>query len=96
MISDAEIAQLTGEWMGRFGSGPNDRERQALIDEAINDEILFREAVRLRMHLVDPVVRWRLTDNMRFLNNTEGVDSSHDEALLGQALDLGMARTDRW
>ena len=93
-ISDAKIARLADDWIARFGSAPSARERQALIDDAINDEILYREAVRLRMHLVDPVVTRRLTQNMRFLTNAEGVEGLHEEVLLRQALDLGMASTD--
>ena len=94
VISDATIAQLTDGWISRFGSAPTALERQAMIDASINDEILHREALRLDMHLADPVVDMRLTQNMRFLVDGEGAEVPGDEVLLRQALELDMAHTD--
>jgi hypothetical protein len=94
VISDAMIARLADEWITRFGSAPTALEQKAMVDAEINDEILHREALRLDMHRVDPVVETRLTQNMRFLTAEEGAEAADDEKLLQEALALDMAATD--
>jgi hypothetical protein len=56
---------------------------------AAQEEMLVREALRLRLERTDPVVRSRLVQNMRFLG-TPG----DDQALFEQALALGMPARD--
>jgi peptidyl-prolyl cis-trans isomerase C len=54
------------------------------------EEMLVREALRLGLERTDPIVRTRLTLNMRFLGGASG----DDEALFEQALALGMPARD--
>jgi hypothetical protein len=93
-ISDARIARLSDEWVARYGSLPSPAERRAIVEAEINDEILHREALRLGMHLADPVVSLRLVQNMRFLGGPDQTAAMSDDALFRQALELDMARSD--
>jgi len=71
---------------------PDDAELAALIDRAVDEEVLHREALRLGLHRADPVVGRRLVQNMRFVAADAGAGS--DAALLREALELDMARRD--
>jgi hypothetical protein len=94
VIGADELAQMREEWTRSNGSAPDERALQALIDRAINDEILYREALRLDMHLADPVIQQRLALNMRFLNDGQEEPSSGDAERIDAALALGMVRSD--
>ncbi len=56
-----------------MGRPPTGRELRRLIDEAVRDEILYREALRLSLDRDDPIVRRRLAQKMTFMleDNTE-------------------------
>jgi hypothetical protein len=95
-ISASRIDQLRADWLERTGSQASTREVAALIDHAIDEEILFREALKLGVHEVDPVVRRRLAQNMRFLGSTQGKPALDldDDRLFRNAMELGMVRSD--
>jgi hypothetical protein len=93
-LSDERISQLTGEWISVYGSAPSEIEMRVLVSNALDDEALYREAVRLDLHRTDPVAKRRLAQNMSFLMNTEDVESEDDEERVRQALELGMHRSD--
>jgi len=90
-ISAPEVDALRRDWTLRSGREPNEAERAALIAEAADEEVLFREALRLGLDRSDPVVRRRLIANLRFAANEP---AGGDEALLREADALGMRRND--
>ncbi|MBW2459198.1 MAG: peptidyl-prolyl cis-trans isomerase, partial [Deltaproteobacteria bacterium] len=59
------------------------------IERAIDDTILADFAARAHGPQTDPVIRTRLIQNMRFVD-----DTLSDEAAVKRALELGMDRTD--
>lgn len=89
-ISATRIDALRDEWSAETGSEPSESELRASLEAAIDEEILFREALRMGLLRTDPVVRQRLVQNMRFL----GISSRDEAASFRQALQLGMARSD--
>jgi hypothetical protein len=62
-------------------------ERKALVDQYIEEEMLYREAKALRLEQGDYVIRQRLVQKMRYLIDdlTEG-GSAPDDAVLGEYL----------
>lgn len=64
---------------------------EAVAPADVDDELLYREALRRGLDRSDGVVRQRLIRNMRFL---EPENSADDETLYRQALDLGLERED--
>jgi hypothetical protein len=90
-ITDRDIDQLRSEWISTYAGPPNDRELEVLIESAINDEVLHLEALALRLHRADPVVRMRLVQNMQFLGDG---DAEEESSLYERAIDLGMAHND--
>ena len=89
---DAEkLDTLRRDWMARTGRSPDAKTLDALVDLAVEEEILFREARTMNLHRLDPLVRRRLVQNMRFVD--EGTEED-DDALFEEALALGMDRSD--
>ena len=86
-----EIERRVREWTEETGGPPGERERAALVDAAIDEEVLFRTALRLRLHESDGVVSRRLVQNIRFLRVDEG---SSDAELRRQAFAVGMEQSD--
>ena len=67
MVTDEQVDALRARWDAQWGRPPSDRELQGLIDEAVREEILYREALRLALDRDDPIVRRRLARKMTFM-----------------------------
>ena len=67
VVDEVRRAQLSDDWRARFGTDPSEADMRQLVAHALDEEILFREALRLGLGELDPVVRQRLVQNMRFL-----------------------------
>ena len=72
-VTDAQIASISERWVAQWGRAPSGQELQGLIDEAVKEEILYREAQRLALDRDDPIVRRRLAQKMTFMleDNTD-------------------------
>lgn len=91
VLDGARIGELEQKWQRALGRPLGDGELQTLIGEAIDEEILFREALR---HGLDrlPTVRRRLLQLGRYLELGDPRDGS--EAVEARAVALGLDRTD--
>jgi hypothetical protein len=85
------VEALRRDWTLLAGRPPDPPELEALVESALDDEVLLREARARGLHLTDSVVRLRLVQNMRFL---EGDSAKDDETLFREALELGLDETD--
>jgi hypothetical protein len=96
VVSEARVAELRRRWLDSEGSVPDPAQMQPLIEDEIDEEILFREAVALGWHETDDVVRRRLVQNMKFLSadGANAAAGAQEDRLHRDALSLGMARTD--
>lgn len=77
VVDEVRRAQLAADWRARFGTDPSKEDMQQLVAHALDEEILFREALRIGLDEIDPVTRQRLAQNMRFLS---GEPSAPDTA----------------
>ncbi len=96
-ITTSDAARLAQGWARRTGATADEATRAALVESAIEEEMLAREARRLSLDRNDPAVRARLLDQMRFLESgaTRERDASEtDEALVAEARSLGLDRSD--
>ena len=66
-VTAEQVDALRARWDAQWGRPPSDRELQGLIDEAVREEILYREALRLSLDRGDPIVRRRLARKMTFM-----------------------------
>ena len=71
-IGAERVAAIRAGWVRRVGAVPTPNELDALLRDAVDDEILFREALAAGLLQVVSVVRWRMVQNARFL----GIESS--------------------
>ena len=90
LLAAGQIEQQRGNWIRQTGREPSERELRLLLRQAVDDELLFRDALRQGMHLIDPLTRRRLVRNMRFLG-----EEGEDAALLRQAFRMGMQLQDQ-
>ncbi len=80
-VTGEQVDALRARWGAQWGRPPNGRELQGLIDEAVREEILYREALRLSLDRDDPIVRRRLAQKMTFMleDNAETPASAEHE-----------------
>ena len=71
-ITPAEVDRLQARWVAQWGREPTGPELQTLIDEAVDEEILFREAQRLGLDRDDAIVRRRLAQKLTFILEDAG------------------------
>ncbi|WP_447983194.1 peptidylprolyl isomerase [Nitrospira sp. Nam74] len=86
VVSEAQIQQLEQDFLQRWGTAPSEAQRQALIQQAIDDEVLYQEARRLRLDIEDHSVRLRIVQKMRAVSTDP---SRTEDDLYEEALALG-------
>ncbi len=66
-VTDARVAYLAQAYRNQYGQAPDARMRELLIKSDIDNEILFREGLRLKLDQKDEIVRRRIIQKMQFL-----------------------------
>lgn len=66
-LTDEQVDALAARWDAQWGRPPTGRELRGLIDEAVREEVLYREALRRGLDRGDPIVRRRLAQKMAFM-----------------------------
>ncbi|MCY3792981.1 MAG: peptidyl-prolyl cis-trans isomerase, partial [Gammaproteobacteria bacterium] len=66
-VDAAEMNRLTQQWNAQMGRQPTAEEMEGLIESFIQEEIYFREALRLSLDQGDIIVRRRLVQKLNFL-----------------------------
>ncbi len=91
VLTGADVRQLRRSFEQQFGRAPNPREETALVDHAIDEEVLYRRALELGLDRGNRVVRQRLVATLRLVADDVAKD---DESLYREALRLQLDRTD--
>ena len=68
VISADDVRQLDADFQQRWGTAPSPAQLRALINQRVEDELLYREAHVLALGFHDGSVRRRLVDKARALN----------------------------
>ena len=66
-VTDEQVAGIRERWAVEWGRPPTDQELRGLLDHAVREEILYREALRLGLERDDTIVRRRLAQKMTFM-----------------------------
>lgn len=90
-LSSARVEELRESFRRRTGADPTPAQQEALIAEAVDEEVLYREAVARGLDRHDRGVRARLVQKMRFL---DGDPKRASDELYREALALGLDRED--
>lgn len=92
-VTVEQVDALRARWDAQWGREPTGRELQGLIDEAVREEILYREALRMSLDRDDPIVRRRLAQKMTFMLED---NSEVREPVDGQVEDYFIEHAERY
>jgi len=90
-LTEADVQRLCRDWEQQYGVLPSPAAAQTLLDQAIDEALLFREAFALGLNRNDRVVRTRLITLGRSLGLAPDAD---DSALEHEARALSLDRAD--
>ena len=88
-ISDQELNSLFSAWNSQVGRPPNEEEAINIINDFIEEEILYREAMRLGLDQNDRIIKRRLAQKISFLK--QNLDIIHMPTLSYHILFLHLA-----
>ena len=91
VITAAEVDQLRSAYTRETGLQPTADDEAALVERALEEELLFREAVARGLDRHDRSVRNWLVEQMRVLADDASADA---DGLYARALELGLDRKD--
>jgi hypothetical protein len=95
VITAGQIEELRADFARQTGAPPAPAEEAALIDEAIDNELLYQEALARGLDRGDRSIRYRLIEKMHFLKQDTDLDPDlNDDALYREALEIGLDRDD--
>jgi hypothetical protein len=66
-ISDQEVVSLINAWKSQVGREPTDDEISRIINNLVQEEILYREALNLGLEREDKIIKRRLAQKISFL-----------------------------
>lgn len=90
VLAESDVERIYTAWQSETGVRPDAPTRARLLEEAIEDEILLREALALGLDHKEPIVRERLVQLARYL----GSDAAPAAGLEAEARALGLDRRD--
>ena len=80
--ANAPVEQIRQDWFAAKGALPDATEEAALVQEWVEDEILYRRAIELGLDQNDTIIRRRLVQRMRFfLEDTYRIEPQTDAQL---------------
>ena len=81
-ISDQEIISLVTAWKSQVGRNPNDDEIARIINNLVEEEILYREALNLGLEKEDKIIKRRLAQKISFLKQESIPKSPSNDELI--------------
>ena len=78
IIPDDEILGLIDTWRDQVGRDPSDEEIVRIINNLVNEEILYREALKLDLDKNDRIIKRRLAQKVEFLKQDDREPSLAD------------------
>jgi len=73
-VTAADIERLTAQWQAQTGRAPSPKELDGLVDQFVEEEVYYREALTYKLETNDTIIRRRLVQKLTFL--TEDVATS--------------------
>lgn len=67
VVTQTQVDRLAALWEAQMGLPPSAGELDALIDDHVREEVMVREAQRLRLDEDDAIIRRRLAQKLSFL-----------------------------
>jgi peptidyl-prolyl cis-trans isomerase C len=86
VISAADIANMREVWIAQRGAPPSPAQMQAMIDAAVREQVLYREALALKLEQDDTMVRKRMAQRMELTLRNADTPTKPTEAELADYL----------
>jgi len=80
-ISDQEIISLINAWKSQVGRNPTDDEIARIINNLVEEEILYREALILGLDVEDKIIKRRLAQKISFLKQESIANNFSNEEI---------------
>ena len=80
-ISDQELTSLITAWKSQVGRDPTDEEIVKIINNLVEEEILYREALLLGLDKEDRIIKRRLAQKITFLKQETLSENPNQEVL---------------
>ena len=80
-ISDQELTSLISAWKSQVGRDPTDEEIVKIINNLVEEEILYREALLLGLDKEDRIIKRRLAQKITFLKQETLPENPNQEDL---------------
>ena len=80
-VSDQELTSLLSAWQSQVGRPPSDEEIVNIINNLVQEEILYREALLLGLDQEDRIIKRRLAQKITFLKQETIPDDPSQEEL---------------
>ncbi|AYH42905.1 peptidylprolyl isomerase [Azoarcus sp. DN11] len=82
VVDPALTQRLANQYESQTGTLPSTERLNALVDEHVREEVLYREALKLGLDQNDEIVRRRLTQKLDFLQRDLSVVAEPDDTQL--------------
>lgn len=82
VVDNARAAKLARTYAQQFGASPSPRMLKTLIDNDINEEILYREGIAMGLDRDDEVIRRRVVQKVQFIEQDLAPPAAPSEAAL--------------
>jgi len=93
VIDAARVRQVRDDYQRATALAPTAADERTLVARAVDEELLYQEALARGLDRDDRSIRWQLIEKMSFLDGADEYGGDRD-ALLKRALDLGLDRDD--
>ena len=81
-ISDSEINNLLNVWENQTGRAPNIDEIDMIIDSLVEEEILYKESLKLGLEKNDKIIKRRLIQKLEFFKEGEFIENFNEKDLI--------------
>ena len=71
ILYDDEVNSLIETWTAQVGRPPNNQDFQGIINQLVEEEILYREALKLNLDKDDIIIKRRLAQKIGFLKEVK-------------------------
>ncbi len=78
-VTAADVGRLTAQWQAQMGREPSNQELSGLIDQFVEEEVYYREALKYNLERNDTIIRRRLVQKLTFL--TEDLATSAEPTI---------------
>ncbi len=92
VLDDARVAKIVQTYTQQFGGPPSPKMLHTLVDNYINEEVLYREGLAMRLDQDDEVIRRRIVQKVQFLEQDLNPPAAPADAALRTFYDSHRAR----